>query len=712
MDARYARVIDILKEFLTDTAEILGRLDDDLVGLEREPADTERLHAIFRGIHTIKGTCGFLDLPRLERVSHAAESVLDDLRARRLTVGPEIVSDLLAAIDIIRQIVTELERSGSEPAGDDAPVLAALDRWVDDARGAPATATAAACPVPTAAPAGPDAAGDGPGVATVTRDAADAAGATALRVHVSLLDTLMNLAGELVLARNQLLLLTGGDPESCYAAPVQQLDRITAELQDAVMRTRLQPVGTAWSKLPRIVRDIAHETGKQIELEMRGAATELDRQLVQALQDPLTHMVRNSADHGIEAPDARTAAGKEPIGRITLDAYHEGGHVIVELRDDGAGIDAARVRRRAVERGLVRDDVAASLTDQQVLRFVFEPGFSTADTVTHLSGRGVGMDVVRSNIERVGGTVDLQSSRGRGTLVRIRLPLTLAVVPALLVDAGGDTFALPQSAVRELVRVTGDARARFDALHGARLLRLRDALIPVVDLCAALRLDARADGCTVVVCQLGDLRFGVVVDEVLDTHEIVVKPVGRRIRHLVCYAGCTILGDGRTVMILDPAGLATLGRVSAMPSQQAPAVPVETGTFESLLLFDGGTDALQAVPLRHVARLEEIPGDRLERAEGRVVTQYGGTLLPVVPAGAGVTITAGRSRAVIVLHDGTTSFGLAVNEIHDIVEDRVELALTGTRPDVLGTAVVAGRAVEVIDPRFFFARARAGRPVS
>jgi two-component system chemotaxis sensor kinase CheA len=688
---------DLLKDFLAESAENLAQLDQDVVELERDPSNASLLNSIFRAVHTIKGTCGFLGLPRLENVSHTAESVLDLLRSGALRAEPGVISDVLRAVDVIKWILAELARHGAEPAGDDAPLLSLLEQWLapgilntTDAPSARVTPVIPAIePVPPAN--------------------------SSLRVNIRLLDSLMNLAGELVLSRNQLLGMSSANEDSIFATPLQQLSRITAELQSAIMKTRMQPVGSAWGKLPRIVRDIASDTGKKIELEMKGAATEIDRQLVQALQDPLIHMVRNSADHGIESAEIRHALGKPPAGKIVIDAYHEGGHVIVEIRDDGKGIDVAEVRRKAVERGLVREDMARVMNDAQLLRLVFEPGFSTADRVTRLSGRGVGMDVVRSNIEQVGGTVDLQSVPNQGCTVRIRLPLTLAIVSSLIVSVRGETFAFPQASVLELIRLPAGDPSRFDMLHNVRLFRLRDELLPVVELAEALNLGGvqNDEVTTLVICQAGTTRFGIIVDDVLDTQEIVVKPIGRLVRTARCYAGCTILGDGSVVMIVDPATLATLSGIDttsviaiAADSAAEPARPAD-----SVLLFGVGTNSVQAVPLSLVTRLEEIPVERIESVGGGYVVQCRGALLPVVPADASVTFTSGRTSSVIVFNEGSSSFGIAVSEIRDIVEEVLSLELMASRPGVLGTAVIAGAATEVLDVSYYMQRAR-GVPVS
>lgn len=703
---------DLLKDFLAESAENLAQLDQDVVELERDPSNASLLNSIFRSIHTIKGTCGFLGLARLETVSHTAESVLDRLRTGALTAEPDVISDILRAVDVIKTILTELAANHVEPTGDDSLLIALLEQWLgpDAPRHAIAIGPAAIAKATLEFAASPDAfSGTGSSAFSATQAAA---APSSIRVSIKLLDALMNLAGELVLSRNQLLEMSSREEDSPFAPPIQQLSRITAELQGAVMKTRMQAVGSAWSKLPRVVRDIARETGKKIELDMKGAATELDRQLVQALQDPLTHMVRNSADHGIELPEVRRAAGKSPVGRIVLNAYHEAGHVIVEVTDDGKGIDAAEVRRTAIERGLITKDAAKLMSDCQVLRFIFEPGFSTATSVTHISGRGVGMDVVRSNIEHVGGAVDLQSVGGQGCTMRIRLPLTLAIVSSLIVSSRGETFAFPQASVLELIRLSDDQLGRFDVLHNVRLFRLRDDLVPVVTLGDALDLPAEnGSGVpTLVICQAGATRFGIIVDDVVDTQEIVVKPVGRLIRAVGCYAGCTILGDGRVVMIVDPAALAA--RAGTQTSAVVEVVESVTVTppqpSDSLLLFGVGDDAIQAVPLSSVARLEEISSDSIEYAGGRPVVQYRGALLPLVPASPAVTFSSGRSNSVIVFNDGSASFGIAVSEIRDIVDEIVNLELASTRPGVLGTAVIAGAATEVLDVSYYMECARRG----
>ncbi|WP_439643351.1 chemotaxis protein CheA [Gemmatimonas sp.] len=730
---------DLLRDFLTESTENLAKLDNDLVSLEQHPEETALLNSIFRTIHTIKGTCGFIGLCRLEGVAHAAENVLDALRSGKLQVQSAVIGDVLVAIDCIKAILDHLDATETEPEGDDSALIASLEHWLSEqahdapvptpvaapvagpapepvSASTPAPSVAAApapVPAPAVKPAQP--AGTGwDGVDRRKKSDEEAGGDHTLRVGIVVLDQLMNLVGELALSRNQLLQLMGANEDTEFAKPVQQLNRVTTDLLEAVMKTRMQPIANVWTKLPRIIRDLGQASGKKLTLECVGAETELDRQILQAIQDPLTHMIRNSADHGIEPCEIRRAAGKPEHGTITLSARHEGGHVVIEISDDGAGIDAQRVKRKAVERGLVRADIAEQMSEQQILRLVFEPGFSTAEQITNISGRGVGMDVVRSNIEAIGGTVDLTSTLGKGTRIRVKIPLTLAIIQALLVGTGGETFAVPQIGVVELVRITEEQAHLVEVVHGAEFYRLREALLPLVRLDELLKLrsDRQVADCNIVVCQIGDRRFGLVVDEVFDTQEIVVKPVGRLVKHLTAYAGCTITGDGRVIMILDTTGVGTLANIAnrTEDTQATNGVSRVSGSAdsestESVLLFDGGYPALQAVPLSRVARLEEVAADTLEQADGRFLVQYRGALMPVLPSHPAMDITARDPRPVIVFSNGEQSLGIAVDDIRDIVEDHIVLQRAASRAGVLGVSVIAERATEVVDLDWFFREA-------
>ncbi|MCA9096837.1 MAG: chemotaxis protein CheA, partial [Planctomycetaceae bacterium] len=494
---------EILQEFLAESWENLARLDTEIVSLERTPDDKSLLASIFRTIHTIKGTCGFIGLTGLGSVAHSAENVLGQMRDGKLNVTPEAISLVLKAVDEIKEYLGGLEQTGQEPTRDNVALIEALDILAqsalqDDSEepavpeastpvvappelpAAPPEPVAAfpeptPTPTPPPAPSAPPPAAKAPTPAPVNdpHDHEEEARNSdkksisdlSIRVNVDVLDRLMNLVGELVLTRNQLLQLVRGEDESKYATPITQLNRVTTDLQEGVMKTRMQPIGNAWSKLPRLVRDLCQTTSKQIELLMNGAETELDRTVLDAIKDPLTHMVRNSADHGLESPEKRRAAGKPEVGTIKLNAYHEGGHVIICIEDDGAGIPVEKIKAKAIQSNLVTEAAAAQLTDKEILSFIFQAGFSTAEKVTSVSGRGVGMDVVRTQIERIGGTIDLSTKVGQGTTIRIKIPLTLAIISALVVESGGFPFAIPQLGVVELVRLPAEDRHKIERIN-------------------------------------------------------------------------------------------------------------------------------------------------------------------------------------------------------------------------------------------------------
>jgi two-component system chemotaxis sensor kinase CheA len=545
----------------------------------------------------------------------------------------------------------------------------------------------------------------------VVSDRAPTAPAQTIRVGVETVEHLMTMVSELVLTRNQLLEIARTSGDETYKGPLQRLSQVTAELQEGVMRTRLQPIGNAWQKLPRVIRDLSAELGKQIELVMQGAETELDRQVLEVIKDPLTHMVRNSADHGLESTAQRVAAGKPARGTIRVAAYHEGGTVTVEIADDGRGLDLAAIRRKAVERGLASHAEAEGMTDAQVARFIFHAGFSTAAAVTSVSGRGVGMDVVKSNVETIGGVIDIATRAGHGTVFTIKIPLTLAIVAALIVRAGEQRFALPQVAVLELVRVGKGEANGVEHINGAPLLRLRDRLLPVVALAGILGAGRATDASGfVVVAQVGRERFGILVDEVFHTEEIVVKPMSAKLRHLSLFAGNTILGDGAVVLIVDPNGVAE--RVASGTRQDlAPAsADGRTGSpdgAESYLVYRAGPD-LRAVPLSLVTRLETVEAGRIEWLGGRPVIQYRGRLMPLVPADAGMAIRREGGQDLLVFSAGERPIGLLVDAIVDIVSERVEIESLAGRPGILGTAVLRGRATDLVDVAHFLPLGRDG----
>jgi two-component system chemotaxis sensor kinase CheA len=737
---------DLLADFLTEANESLAELDLALVRLERTPDDGPTLSLIFRLVHTIKGTCGFLGLPRLEHVAHAAENVLVKVRDGVLAVTPDNISTVLGAVDRIKEIVVGLGVAGTEPSGDDVALVAALNALAEGRAAppapvgapavAPVAAPVAAAPAPPAEPVAPPAAvavapapvaapEPTPEPAEPPTAEAPVAGQT-IRVGVDVLEDLMTLVSELVLTRNQLLQLARTQEDSAFGVPLQRLSHITSDLQEGVMKTRMQPIGNAWNKLPRLVRDLAREVDKRIELVMRGAETELDRQVLELIKDPLTHMVRNSADHGLESAAERRAAGKPESGQIVLNAYHEGGHIIIEVADDGRGLPIDRIRAKALSRGLASEAELAAMTDAQIYRFIFRAGFSTAAVVTAVSGRGVGMDVVKTNIERIGGTIDLKSYPGQGTTFIVKIPLTLAIVSALIVQAGRERFAIPQISVVELVRAAGSdgaaaadrTESRIERINGTPVLRLRDRLLPLVSLAGLLRLDhdtgAEEAGQCIVVTQVGASMLGIIVDRVFDTEEIVVKPVAPILRHITMFSGNTILGDGSVIMILDPNGIARANGIAGSESRHSEntrrEAVAQSEQRTAMLLFRAGGPGQMAVPLGLVARLEDIERERIEMSAGQPVVQYRGRLMPLVALSGTLDITRER-QAVLVFIDvdhglgRDRCMGLVVDEILDVVEERLKVELSGDRPGLLGTAVVAGKATDVIDTAYWLTQA-------
>ncbi|HVY90864.1 MAG TPA: chemotaxis protein CheW [Hyphomonadaceae bacterium] len=729
---------DLLSEFLTETAESLDVVDAQLVQFENDPSDRDTLNNIFRLVHTIKGTCGFIGLPRLQAVAHAGETLLGKFRDGQLQVTPEAVTLVLGSIDRIKSLLAHLADHQAEPDGNDRDLIEKLEQAAEGAPVAPPASPVVAT-LPEASPEGPEEQGrwdadqgrylrpgevsladleaafnsaDGPDEpkpakpvqAETDEDRKAALGANTIRVSVDVLESLMTMVSELVLTRNQLMQMLRTVNDSEFKSPLQRLSGITAELQDCVMKTRMQPIGSAWKKLPRIVRDAGKDLAKKIDLVMEGEATELDRQVLELIKDPLTHMIRNSCDHGVETPAERTAAGKPETGTIRLRAYHEGGHILIEVSDDGAGLKTDRIRAKALEKGVIDAQEASSMTDAQIQRLIFAPGFSTAAKVTNISGRGVGMDVVKTNVELIGGTIDLRSRPGHGTTFVIKIPLTLAIISALIVGMGEHRFALPQLSVLELVRAGARCEHRIELINSTRVLRLRDRLLPLVKLSDVLGLMCDEGGgdqlSYIVVMQVGDTRFGLVVDQVFDTEEIVVKPLSKRLGSMSEYSGATILGDGAVIMILDPNGVARSvagaeRSVQRAAGEDARAAAAASGEQMSLLLFSAGGEAPRACPLSLVTRLEDLDATKFEPTSRGLVVQYRGKLMPLVSAGGEIR-RHGR-QPVLVFSQGDSVIGLTVDAILDIVEDQLDIQLADGSPGVLGAAVLKGRSTAIID---------------
>ncbi|HXU81571.1 MAG TPA: chemotaxis protein CheW [Polyangia bacterium] len=744
---------EIVSEFLVESHENLDRLDRELLVLEKEPGERSVLASIFRTIHTIKGTAGFLGFSKLESLTHVGENLLGRLRDGELSVDPEIATALLRLVDGIRQMLASVERSGNESDGDYSRLSAELTRLHDrpgqGAAPAPAPAAKPASPpaakkaAPAPKPASPQATQTMTAVpvfkSTGTFDALRTTGSgevfsaeggaaagssvadNSIRVDVRLLDRLMNLVGELVLARNQILQIASEEEDGAFQGTCQRLNLITSELQEGVMKTRMQPIGNVWSRFPRVVRDLALSCGKQVAVEMEGADTELDKTIIEAIKDPLTHLVRNAVDHGIEAPELRVQRGKSREGRLRLRAYHEGGKVNIEIRDDGGGIDVDKVKARAVQRGMLGAEEAERLNDREAMNLIFLPGFSTAEKITNVSGRGVGMDVVKTNIEKIGGTVDLSSTLGEGSAVMIRIPLTLAIIPALIITSGGGRYAIPQVSLVELVRLDPDqARTAIEFVHGTPVYRLRGNLLPVVSLGRTLGdesgegpLGLRSDeAVNMVVLQSGDRQFGLVVASINDTEEIVVKPLSKQLKGTTAFAGATIMGDGKVALILDVSGIAQrAGVVSemherALPGKAEGQAVVSADEKQTLLLCAVGGGSRLAIPLSKVARLEEFATAQLEALGEQPVIQYRGQILPLLRLSA-VLVERRRApreaqavtgRVQVIVHNGPRgSVGLVVDQILDIVEESFALQRPASRPGVLGSAVIQGRVTELLD---------------
>jgi len=765
---------DLLREFLTETNESLDLVDVQLVKFEQDPNNAKILDNIFRLVHTIKGTCGFLGLPRLKALAHAAETLMGRFRDGKAVTG-EAVSLILATIDRLKEILDELEKTEGEPEGSDRDLIDELERMVDQGGSeAPAVAPEPPAPPPRetkpqkpvemtegtlvpqtlerglrpgevsldelerafrettvdaeasapAAKAEPVAkvseraaapAAVKPGVAkksviemdTVTSDA-DKIANQSIRVNVDTLEHLMTMVSELVLTRNQLLEIVRRHEDSEFKVPLQRLSNVTAELQEGVMKTRMQPIGNAWQKLPRIVRDLSTELGKQIELEMHGADTELDRQVLDLIKDPLTHMVRNSADHGLEMPADRSKAGKPEVGTIRLSAYHEGSHILICIADDGRGLNTDRIKQKALENGLASESDLEKMTEAQIHKFIFAPGFSTAAKVTNVSGRGVGMDVVRTNIDQIGGTIDVKSVPGEGSSFTIKIPLTLAIVSALIVEAAGDRFAIPQLSVVELVRARANSDHRIERIKDTPVLRLRNKLLPLIHLKKLLKIDGGAEidaeNGFIVVTQVGSQTFGIVVDGVFHTEEIVVKPMSSKLRHISMFSGNTILGDGSVIMIIDPNGIVsaigTAGAGQRDIAEESDSMRGASDQLTSLLVFRAGSQQPKAVPLSLVTRLEELDATKIELSNGRHMIQYRDQLMPLVEI-EGAKVRDQGSQPILVFADDGRSMGLVVDEIIDIVEERLNIEVSSNNDGILGSAVIKGQATEVIDVGHF-----------
>lgn len=718
---------ELLKEFLTEAGEQIEAASTQIVALERDPEDMTLIAGIFRLVHTIKGTCGFLGLERLQRLTHAAESLIGALRDGA-KANPDIVTAILASADRIKAILAELEETGSEGAADDSDVIATLESYVALCKDAPAEAPS---PTPDTvaeiAPshetstfeaekaAGQDDTAHAPVAASGASDAASGKRAETIRIRLGALERIMELASELVLTRNQLLEITRQSDDENMKSPLQRLSATTSDLQDAVMRARMQPVERVFANLPRMVRDLAAGLNKKIDLVTEGGDTELDRQLIELIRDPLTHLVRNCADHGIEPPEERILLGKPAAGTVRVSASHEAGQISIEISDDGRGLNKARIQEKALALGLVDAQKLKSMSDEEIYRIIFSPGFSTAEQVTNVSGRGVGMDVVRENIQAIGGSVALTSIPGRGSHFALKIPLTLAIAPALIVEASGQRFALPQIAVVEAVGLK-DGEHRIEFVQGAKILQLRDSVLPIASLAELLHLDAPvqpggASEQLAVVMRVGAHSFGLIVDAVTDVQEIVVKPMSGSLQHLAAFSGHTILGDGSVVLILDPNGMREALGVEMAREASARDIDHERAAEPEtmrLIQFRAGSGLDKVLPLSNVARIETVSSACIEQSNGAMLMRRQDRLMPIVAATHDVMVKDGDNIVFVIAPDGEP-FGLLVDCIIDIFEESLDVEVAGDTPGIIGAAHLNGRVVELLDIAFFIEILRAPR---
>ncbi len=710
---------ELIEEFLSETSEGLQTLDNELVELEKDPKNEALLGSIFRVMHTIKGTCGFLSLNKLASVAHAGENIMDKLRNKQLEVNPDIISVILEAMDTIKAIVAYISENGSEPSEDYSKLIKKLNAAADQSN------TEAPAPKPKKAEVSSPPKEDvmpvkieeakkiapqekeieqKPAPISNAEHKADHNASQTIKVHVDVLENLMQIVSELVLNRNQLIQLDRTLRDNRFAAPIQRLNVITSDLQETVMETRMQPIGSAWVKIPRMIRDLSKDLNKKIKLIMIGEETELDRQLIESIKDPLVHMIRNSADHGLEIPAERIAAGKPEEGTVTLNAYHQGGHIIIEISDDGRGMNIKRIKAKALQNKLVTEKELNAMTDVQITQFIFRAGFSTAEVVTAVSGRGVGMDVVKNNIEDIRGTVELKSTEGKGSTFTIKIPLTLAIMPILVVETSKHKFGIPQINVIEMVRTGNSSEYVIESINDVQILRLRESLLPLIILSEVLKMPINQDlppsaNHYVVVCEVSGIHFGLVVDKIYDTEEIVLKPVSKLIKSISVYSGNTLLGNGDVIMIVDPSGLVKYlteaHKITDSLKEQAP-----TAKPSSFLILRSGK-AMKAIPLELVSRLEEIDVTKIEIAGNKPVIQYRGSLMFLAYLDPKYQIPKEGMQQLVVFGSNDHILGLVVEEIIDIIEQDIESSASFEEND-LTAIVLGGKTMDIIDINSYF----------
>ena len=746
---------ELIHEFVVESSSHLGEVEGQLLQIEAAGADIDAnlVNTVFRGIHSVKGAAGFLGLTVVNALAHSLENVLNMIRNRELIPTSPIINAMLRAADQLRSLVDNvassnsadvssfvneleaiangsaseaeftaepieniIENSGFETElatdsyiNDDVALLKDCDptqEAVDAEPAPPPPITKKALSPPVEKPAMNQESGNLQAKQSRPADAF-------VRVNVALLDRLMNLAGELVLSRNQLLSAVSLGAKEGLENIASRVDQVTSELQETIMQTRMQPIGTIFSRFPRVVRDLSAKLGKECSLEIEGNEVEVDKTIVEAMGDPLTHLVRNSVDHGIERPEQRAANGKLAMGTIRLRAFHQAGKVCIRIEDDGGGMDPAKLKAKAIEKGLITSEQASMMTDGEALRLIFAPGFSTAATVTDVSGRGVGMDVVRTNIEQLGGTVDIESTLSEGSAVHITLPLTLAIIPSMIIGCAGERYAIPQSSIAELVRVPqADMEAKIGRVKGAEVLRLRGALLPLVRLDSALGLrtvdeySERPKNANILVLETGQMRYGLLVDTLHDNEEIVVKPLGKHVKDLGYLAGATILGDGYVALILDVVGIAMQSNLRNIESSAKDSVSDEdasqTEEVHRLLLFANHFTEQFAIPMAMVTRIERIKTSDVRVIGNQNLLIYRGNSLPLLRLEESISaLPPEESLAnlfVIVFRIADREVGLIAPILRDIRDIQMKMdSKTLREPGVPGATVIDGYTTRLLD---------------
>jgi two-component system chemotaxis sensor kinase CheA len=676
-------VDDLIADFVAECREMLEALGGEIVAWEAQPDDRARLDSIFRFVHTVKGNCGFFEFPRLEALSHAAEDALADVRAGRRQPDGALVSAVLAVIDRIGEMVAAIEAGEAMPAGDDSALIALLE---------------------------PGAEGASAPIVTATGEAATRASAPArtIRLSVELLDRVMSTVSDMVLARNELARRLR---ESATDVPVdgafERLSSIIAEMRDAITRTRMQRIENLFVGLPRMVRDLSAELGKQVLVDIDGGDVELDREMIEMIRDPLTHIIRNAVDHGIEKPAERIKAGKREIGVLAVSARQSGNQILIDIHDDGRGIDGKKLVEKAIASGVVTKTEAAELSSRDQLALIFEAGLSTAKQVTAISGRGVGMDVVRSNVERIGGIVEVDSRMGEGTRMTLRVPLTLTIIPALTVSIAGQHFAIPRSAIDEIVRATGES-VTLEHVGGAGIATIRGRRVPEVPLASILGLEsavAEQDRTLIVLRPAGGDVYALSVDRIHDHEELVVKPAAPAVMATGLYAGTTLADDGSPILLMDPAGIAQVGGIRLEAHDRAariaegPAAAVSKAT--PVLLFRGLDGGRRALRLAVVDRIEEVAAESIREAAGQLRVQLGEAILPLAGASA-ADLGAGKVR-LFRLNDGSQEIGYAFAEVIDFATIEHNIIHAERPGEVSGVTLINDKPAELIDAHWLFA---------